>query len=639
MICARYLEPRQKHIETVAPRNRIEGPLILRTTSLLQQSFHEVETLFTEGQAGIRAAYDAGVPRSATIVAFSPALGDCPKVSIADRDVLPRDIQKFVRRFSDLSEAVERTLSADPDLSDGAIVCARVTRGFEREAYALSCLSPQSLDRPFAIAAYGMNAFPWFDGPWRKLLGSLDTFAGSIEVPASERPATLDGETENARFVTRLRFEGWKSIAYRMLRKATPRVEWPNEGDLLQIGENTLIKESVFHLAARGRLVRQLWSIETPRSACSEISAQDIDRALGSLFETHLADLLDRRLYDIARCALASGIADAVNRYRAAATYWRELSSRNGGRMPGGLLMNHNIRPEIQALVDLMKSKNRPVFGFQHGTGPELTTTHDKLLVEQDSSACTTFFVYNEAAKRNAEQSSNRDCQGHVVGLPRDIADLPKMRRETEYPILYCTNRAFLGHLHRPVALGIPDHQTMRREDLFVDEVLSRIPHPVTIKTYPSWRYPEPHPSYQRARRHANITVFDALTDMRYLLPKARILITALGHSTITWCVLSGKPVVFVDQRDQNPIREECRELFEAGLIYFSSEDENIHDKLRHFLSKPLREIEAEYQSRKTARQELIRRFMGDDHGRGGILASRAIIDQLNGSRHARDVK
>jgi hypothetical protein len=588
-------------------------------------SFADVEVLFAEGEAAIRAAHRAGVPQSARIIAFSPSLLGYPRVEIADKHVTPDRIKALADRVSAFSEAVYDHLVADPAFRDVAIVCSRVVRAFEREYYTVLCVDAATFRQPFAYATYDIASHPWFDGPWRRLAGSLETCAGSIPVPADERPSTISGETENADFLTRLRFENWKSVAYRCLAMRARPAAWVQGDEYLQLGVNSTIKETVVDLARRCKRVRPL---AMPRIEPAELDA-DALAALETFLDTesrrHLAGCLSEESIALANPALIAAAGDAIGRYRGAKRHWQATAEAAGGKLPAGLLLNHNIRPETQALCDFLHAHDRPVFGFQHGTGPEITSTHDSIRVEQDGAICSEFFVYSEAARRNTESNRFGNCRGTVVGLPRDIADLPKKNRRAEHDILYCTNRGFLGHLHRPVTLGITDLTAMRREDDFVEQVLAQVPHRVTVKTYPSFRYPDPHPSYERARRFANVEVFDRPVDMRYMLPVARVLITALGHSTVTWCVLTGKPVLFIDQRDQNPIRPEAVELFRDGLIYFSTDDDWM-TQIRDYLQRPIEAIEEDYRARKPARDRLIAGFMGSADGKSGNRAAAAII-------------
>ena len=77
--------------------------------------------------------------------------------------------------------------------------------------------------------------------------------------------------------------------------------------------------------------------------------------------------------------------------------------------------------------------------------------------------------------------------------------------------------------------------------------MLSKIPHQVSFKTYPSMRYPDIDPILEFASSLPNISVYTKLIDFRYLIEQTRILVTSRTSSTLGWCMTSGKPVILID--------------------------------------------------------------------------------------------
>ena len=97
---------------------------------------------------------------------------------------------------------------------------------------------------------------------------------------------------------------------------------------------------------------------------------------------------------------------------------------------------------------------------------------------------------------------------------------------------------------------------------------------------------------------------------MRFMIGSAGVVVTGRSTSTIGWCLMSGRPLCFFDKKSQLPLREEARSAFRESLFVFDADAPGFHDELSAFLSLPQSEIEHLWREKKTAREQLIRRFV-----------------------------
>ena len=191
-----------------------------------------------------------------------------------------------------------------------------------------------------------------------------------------------------------------------------------------------------------------------------------------------------------------------------------------------------------------------------------------------------------------------------------------------------------MGNVMRPIAGGVTEKVSVAWEIGIVDEVLSRLPHQVLFKPYRAVRYPDGNPIHDAARNCANIEVFEERIDLRYLLGRTRLLIVSHAASTLSWCLLSRRPVVFLDSEKQSPLYPEVREALRQGTFWFDADASRFTERLRNFLSRPLEDIEGEWEERIPARDLFIERFVGNPDGQAGRRAADAIAKLIESREH-----
>ena len=218
-----------------------------------------------------------------------------------------------------------------------------------------------------------------------------------------------------------------------------------------------------------------------------------------------------------------------------------------------------------------------------------------------------------------------------TVGLPSDLAFVSSRKSgiKTAAPILYVSCQALMGNVTRPIGVGVTDQESVVWETMIVDEVLSKLPHRVLFKPYRSVRYLDGNPIHDAARRKDNVEVFEERIDLRYLLTGPRVLVVNHASSTISWCILSRLPVVYLDSEEQSPLLPEVRQAMQVGTFCFDADAPDFTGRLRIFLSRPIEEIEMAWKDRASATGRLIERFFGSSDGQAGRRGAEAVVDLI----------
>lgn len=205
-------------------------------------------------------------------------------------------------------------------------------------------------------------------------------------------------------------------------------------------------------------------------------------------------------------------------------------------------------------------------------------------------------------------------------------------RADADHPLLYVSTALLSGNVNA-YSGGVSDVERVRRELALVEDVLARLPYGVRYKSYPSTdRYDDPDPVLAAVARHPRLQLFDRALDLRYMIGQHRLVITSRATSTVGWCLMSGKPLVFIDHPDHMPLRDEARDLFAQGVFLFDWRDATT-DALRAFLSRPLAEIEVEWRDKAAARRKLVEELFC----RPGNRVGRRVADMLMPMMERRD--
>ena len=191
-----------------------------------------------------------------------------------------------------------------------------------------------------------------------------------------------------------------------------------------------------------------------------------------------------------------------------------------------------------------------------------------------------------------------------------------------------------MGNVMRPIAGGVTEQKSVGWEIEIVEKVLSRLPHRVLFKPYRTVRYPDENPIHTAARSCDNIEVFEVRIDLRYFLSIDRLLIVNHAASTLSWCLLSRKSVVFLDTEEQCPLYPDVREAIKQGTFWFDADAPQFTARLREFLSRLSQHIEREWKERIPARDRFIERYIGNPDGQAGRRAAAEIAHLIQCREH-----
>ena len=421
------------------------------------------------------------------------------------------------------------------------------------------------------------------------------------------------GRDPLTKFWKRFYFEGFNSILFRVLTIFCSRFNKYWQGKVLIYShENTLLKGTASYLFRKGYFIEKLSAkINNKKLSKNKI----LDKVVNLIFPNILEyqEKIFKNLYN-EKCSfffqpfVKKYISDYLN-YKA---YWeRYFINYKKNKIAVCLIGTPNSAMEL-SYIEVAKKNSIITASFQHGITKEISEDILSIDVLYESNIVDYYFVFNEEAAKNSKKSRFNIASGHVVGLAEDMKKgLKNQKYNKAQPILYASTTLYCGNRGIPGRSGTSDINKANFEINLIERVLSKLPHQVQYKPYFSKRYAGPSVELEVAKNKNNISINFAEVDLRYIVGDSRIIITSRATSTLGWCILSGKPVVYIENED-NRLNEIASKEFRKNLFFFDVREKKWDIKLRELLSLPLNTIEKKWKQKEVNRKFFIEKFFGD---------------------------
>ena len=134
----------------------------------------------------------------------------------------------------------------------------------------------------------------------------------------------------------------------------------------------------------------------------------------------------------------------------------------------------------------------------------------------------------------------------------------------------------------------------------------------VIVKLYPTKQYLEEKIFFikDQIKKYKNVRIFDRETDFRYLRTTADIIITQSSESTLAWCIGVEKPLIFLDSKYYEPLKdEETKKVFKKCFFYFNYDKRGWEKELIKFLNLPITTIMKLWDEKKIYRDEFDEKY------------------------------
>ena len=587
--------------------------------------------VYVDSEAALaEARRDGLIPEDAEIRSFAPALNGRPGIARADKDVTPAHIRALEKAVLAASTAMYRDYAERPD---EALVLARACIAeLSMMAYHALALSDEDCDRDlrvigigFANREYALRIGP----PFAMLTGPGHPF-GLIEIDEGRISGIDQPAPTVAPIWTRLTFASRTSLGYRFAAKISRALGRSGpKGSILVIRENELLKDTAFALAKRGFAIHLL-RYPTVTEAEAVAAAPRLDDRFVSCIQDCLRAALPERVAALVARGFKGRAERALGRYRVLSDKLSDAIGAMSHLRPQGILSNVKFEAEAVAIRTAAQRKRLPNFVFSHGFAAETSEREVAYHARHENALGDVSFVFTKTAKETLDRNPMRVGDCAAVGLSSEYARRRMSRPPAGLPPVWYISTALYNGTMPIMCVGYTDNQIADYEKDVVRNVLAPLPHRVMYKAYPAYRYIDPDPVLTLAAAQPNIELYLDRIDLRYIVSKARIFVTSRATSTMSLCLFSGRPTIFIDHPDQVPLRDDARAAFRDGAFLIDARNPDWQDEARALLSRPLEDIENAWREKDAARRDLIRRFFSDPlDGHAGRRAADIIRNRI----------
>lgn len=436
------------------------------------------------------------------------------------------------------------------------------------------------------------------------------------------------------KFTTRLNFEALSSILFRLSVIVCSKVSkyWKGK-KILYSHENSLLKGASFWLFLRGYFIERLPTIKFKKNK-NFLEDNNYKNILFSAYEiisSYQKKILGIKNEKIARDFFYPLFKNYLNDFFIYDSFWKnDFLNGNHNKVKACLIGTPGSVAELTYL-EAAKKHNIVTASFQHGISKEISGDILNIDCIYESNIVDNYFVFNKEAYNNSLESRFHYSKDYVVGLANDMKNSlrhQKYKIDTP-PILYASTTLYCGNRGIPSRSGSSDLNKAKLELLIIDKVLSKIPHLVQYKPYFSKRYVGPIIELVEAEKKRNITVNYDEIDLRYIIGNSRIIITSRATSTIGWCILSNRPVIYIEGED-NRLSKTARQAFKNNLYFFDINEKNWEKKLLQLLSSPIADIEKDWNLNNKKRVSFLNNFFGSSEDSAEKKCAKIILDKIS---------
>ena len=593
------------------------------------------DNVFCDSLQALEWAYQNGLPRSATIKSSAPALlwDKNPNIQNIEARWTISEVEKFQSTIQKLTKDIfDESMKVVGVERELALAISQATYRFQKTLYKVACLEESDFTEPrLFIYVDGMTgpAGNMMNSPWDQLLADNPLFSMVKYTLKNDEWNMLT--TEGVSYWKRFKVAGYETIIYRLAIKLMKNLpKWVFKKEVFMPNENELNIEIASSLVRHGVRISKIELGLLP-----EKKNIVLDKIFAEIYESVSPIMLKRvkkwvtpSAVEITMLQFKRHIVEQFKQFKLLAKTW-EKTLINNDTIKQAVLVNALGNTKGCALAYVCRKNNIPMLSSQHGVTVEISKAHGILHVILGNSIADVMFAYNSKIIEVEEKSYFDNAIHYSVGMPFRLISMKhsKTMDKSAPPIVYISTNLY----HMGFSLSSEtDYGNARIEQKLILEVLRKLPYKVRYKTYPedNRRYADIDPVLKDVREADNIELFSKKIDMRYLVSEHSILVTTCATSTLGWLVMSGKPTVFINQNNNNPLTDEAYKSLSKGIFVFDADEQDFHKNISDFLSQPIDKIERLWQEKEGAREEMLREYFSAYNGGAGKRSAKIILNE-----------
>ncbi|MBT6671758.1 MAG: hypothetical protein HOB13_03465 [Lentimicrobiaceae bacterium] len=591
--------------------------------------------VFCDSLQALEWAYNNGLPRSAVIKSSAPAvlLSNKKNIYNVESRWTSTELNKFQNSIPGMSkELFNVALGVTGIERELALSVSNFAYHFQKIIYKSSCLEEGDFNNPRLFIYTKGECGPAgniMNSPWDKLIKPNALFSTVQYTLKNDKWSLLT--TQGVSYWQRFKVAGYETIFYRLIIKIMKFLpDWMFAREVIMPNENELNIEIAYSLIfSRVKITEaKLETLPDSKNLYSDKNTVDLYKAIFPIMCKRIEEWVTPSAVEVTKMLFKSHFEKHIEKFNLLVDAWdRSIVSKDNIKQ--AVLVNAPGNIKGHSLSFICRKKDILLMSSQHGVTIEISKAHNILDIIFDNSVADVMFSYNSKIVDIEKKIYFNNARHHIVGMPMRLIRMKSaqtINRSTPSFVYISTNLYHMGFTEK----AITDYEKAIFEKDIIIKVLSEIPHKVRYKTYPedNRRYADEDPVLKNIRIADNIELFSNKIDMRYLISEHSVFITTGATSTLGWVVMSGKPVVFINQEHNSPLTKDAQISISNGIFVFNNNDKNFHKKLKDFLSQSVDDIERLWQKKKSAREEMIQNYFSEYKGGAGGRAAKIILKE-----------
>lgn len=271
----------------------------------------------------------------------------------------------------------------------------------------------------------------------------------------------------------------------------------------------------------------------------------------------------------------------------------------------------------------IAKKNKIKILNFEHGMTTGIKLRNKYYIRFSEAINCDYMFVTNKLAEKEYKLIKKIIiAKLFIIGLPLQIRNIKSrylqnfiLRRkhslkQNDFCICHVSTLLFNGGI-RYGPQTPTDKEVFNFNNKIIFNVYNKIKgKKIIFKDYPSARHIyQPKLKDRISLKNKNI-IFEEEGDWRYLRAVSDLIITMGSSSTLSWCIASKVPLVYINLKTSKLRHNWLNNKFKKSFFYFDSSQENWTDKLKDLLSKPSDEIYEMWLEKEKFRENFINSYL-----------------------------
>jgi len=290
------------------------------------------------------------------------------------------------------------------------------------------------------------------------------------------------------------------------------------------------------------------------------------------------------------------------------------------------------------ALCDALLYNKFDIYTAEHGLKFSKDSTLS--LISDESRTSTHIFNFNKNTQNLFLSKVNKGFTTKIVGeaLATKKIRFPYFQRKLNR-FIYKSQKPQIIYVSHSIELNsekyFPYTKTnscIVKDEISLINVLGSINKNVIIKLYPTKQYLFDKKIFIKnlIKGFKNLRILEKETDFRYMRTAADIIITQSSESTLGWCIGVNKPLVFLDSKYYEPLKDNNTiEVFKKCFFFFNYDKKGWEQDLIKFLNRPYENILSDWEEKQKYRNQYDEEYFLCKEKEAGKIASKTILSSI----------